>query len=93
MYAQIVVDHRPQNYDKNGVKINYDKNDVKITAGRNLIQYPIELNTTTIGMRTSTLMWNNTISTRGARYMVAGEGIFTWSHKWSERSTFKLQLC
>ena len=67
MYAEIVVDHRPHNYDKNGVNI---------TAGRNIIQHPIELNTRTIDMRTSKLMWNNTISTRGARYMVADEGNF-----------------
>ena len=44
---------------------------MRITAGRNLINYPFELTTQTANITTSTIMWNSTISTRGARYMCA----------------------
>ena len=64
-YAKIVVDYRPQKEDLNRVRI---------TAGRNLMQYPGELTARTADMRTSKIMWNSTISTRGARDMVADAG-------------------
>ena len=66
-YARIVVDYRPQKKDPNRVRI---------TAGGNLIQYPGELTTRTADLRTSKIMWNSTISTRGARYMTADAGNF-----------------
>ena len=66
-YARIVVDYRPSKQDPNRVRI---------TAGGNLIQYPGELKTRTSDLYTSKIMWNSTISTRGARYMVAGAGDF-----------------
>ena len=62
-----MVDYRPQKEDPNRVRI---------TAGGNLIQYPGELTTRTADMRTSKIMWNSVISTRGARYMVADAGNF-----------------
>ena len=40
------------------------------------MQYPGELTTRTADLRTSNMMWNSTISTRGARYIVADAGIF-----------------
>ena len=52
------------------------QNRVRITAGGNLIDYPGELTTRTADMRTSKLMWNSTISTWGARYMVADASNF-----------------
>ena len=66
-YARIVVDYRPQKEDPNRVRI---------TAGGNLIQYPGEQTTRTADTRTSKIIWNSTISTRGARYMVADAGNF-----------------
>ena len=66
-YARIVVDYRPQKEDPNRMRI---------TAGGNQIQYPGELTTRTADMRTSNIMWNSTISTRGVRYMVADGGNF-----------------
>ena len=59
MYARIVVDFRPQKEDPNRVRI---------TAGGNLIDYPHELTTRTADLTTTKIMWNSTISTRGARY-------------------------
>ena len=41
-----------------------------------MIQYPGELTTRTSDLRTSKIMWNSTISTRGARYMVVDVGNF-----------------
>ena len=64
-YARIVVDYRPQKKDPNRVRI---------TAGGNLIQYPGELTTRTLDLHRSKIMWNSTISTRGARYMTADPG-------------------
>ena len=61
-YARIVVDYRPQKDDPNRVSI---------TAGGNFISYPFELTTRTADLTTSKLLWNSTISTRGARYMCA----------------------
>ena len=61
-YARIVVDYRPQKKDPNRVRI---------TAGGNLISYPYELTTRTADLTTSKLLWNSTISTKGARYMCA----------------------
>ena len=61
-YARIVVDYRPQKEDKNRVRI---------TAGGNLISYPFELTTRTADLTTSKLLWNSTISTKGAKYMCA----------------------
>ena len=66
-YARIVVDYRPQKKDPNRVRI---------TAGGNLINYPFELTTRTADITTSKIMWNSTISTRGARYMCADAGNF-----------------
>merc|ERR1712085_177210 len=66
-YARIVVDYRPQKKDPNRVRI---------TAGGNLINYPFELTTRTADITTSKIMWNSTISTRGARYMCADVGNF-----------------
>ena len=62
IYAKIVVDCRPQKQDPNRERI---------TAGGNLIQYLGELTTRTSDLRTSNIIWNSIISTRGARYMVA----------------------
>ena len=64
-YARIVVDYRPQKKNPNSVRI---------TAGGNLINYPFELTTQTANITTSKIMWNSTISTRGARYMCADAG-------------------
>ena len=61
-YARIVVDYRPQKIDPNRVRV---------TAGGNLISYPFELTTRTADLTTSKLLWNSTISTKGARYMCA----------------------
>ena len=66
-YARIVVDYRPQKEDPNRVRI---------TAGGNLIQYPGELPTRTADLCASKIMWNITIITRDARYMVADAGNF-----------------
>lgn len=65
--ARIVVDYRSQKVDPNRVRI---------TAGGNLIQYPCELITRSADTRASKIMWNSTISTRGARYMTADAGNF-----------------
>ena len=61
-YARIVVDYRTQKTDPNRVRI---------TAGGNLISYPFELTTRTEDLTTSKLLWNSTISTKGAKYMCA----------------------
>ena len=66
-YARIVVDYRAHKKDPNRVRI---------TAGGNLIQYPGELTTRTADLTTSKVMWNSTISTRGARYMAADAANF-----------------
>ena len=66
-YAKIVVDYRPQKEDPDRVRI---------TAGGNLIQYPGELTTRTADLRTTKIMLNSVISTRGARYMTADAGNF-----------------
>ena len=58
--ARTVVEYRAQKKDPNRVRI---------TAGGNLISYPFELTTCTADLTTSKLLWNSTISTRGARYM------------------------
>jgi hypothetical protein len=58
-YASIVIDHRPQKEDPNCIHI---------TIGDNLITYPFELTTRTIDMVSSKLLWNGTISTRGAQF-------------------------
>lgn len=41
-----------------------------------MIQHQGELTTRTSDLRTSKIAWNKTISTRGARYMVADAGNF-----------------
>ena len=79
-YARIVVDYRPQKKDPNRVRI---------TAGGNLIQYPGELTTRTSGLRTSKIMWNSTISTRGARYMTADAGNFYLETPHGEKGVLK----
>ena len=58
-YARIVIDHRPQKEDPNRVRI---------TVGGNLINYPFELTTRTTDMVSSKILWNSTISTKGARF-------------------------
>jgi hypothetical protein len=68
-YAQIVTDHHPQK----------DPNCVRITVGGNLINYPFELTTCTTDMVSSKLLWNSTISTKGARF--AGTDIKNMYHK------------
>ena len=77
-YARIVVDYRPQKADRNRVRI---------TAGGNLIQYPGELTTRTANLRTTKIMLNNAISTRGARYMTGMLQTSTLQHQWNARST------
>jgi hypothetical protein len=59
MYAQIVIDHRPQKEDPNCVRI---------TVGGILINYSFKLTTRTTDMVSSKLLWNSTISTKGARF-------------------------
>ena len=61
-YARIVVDYQPQKTDPNRVRI---------TAGGNLISYSFELTMRTADLNTSKLLWNSTISTKGAKYMCA----------------------
>ncbi len=58
-YAHIVIDHRPPKDDPNRVRI---------TVGGNLINYPFELATRTTDMVSSEILWNSTISTKGARF-------------------------
>ena len=58
-YARVVIDHRPQKEDPNRVRI---------TVGGNLINYPFELTTRTTDMVSSKILWNSTISTKGARF-------------------------
>jgi hypothetical protein len=58
-YARIVIDHRPQKEDPNRVRI---------TVGGNLINYPFELTTRTTDMVSSKILWNSTISTKGAQF-------------------------
>ena len=62
-YARIVVDFRPQKEDPNRVRV---------TAGGNLIDYPHKLTTRTADLTTTKIMWNSTISTKGARYAASG---------------------
>ena len=54
------MDYKPQKDDPNRVRI---------TAGGNLITYPGELTTRAADLTTSKVLWNSTISTRGAKYM------------------------
>ena len=56
-YGQIVINHRPQKEDPNRVCI---------TVGGNLINYPFELTRGTTDMVSSKLLWNSTVSTKGA---------------------------
>jgi hypothetical protein len=58
-YARIVIDHRPHKEDPNRVRI---------TVGGNLINYPFEITTHTTDMVSLKLLWNSTISTKGARF-------------------------
>ncbi len=58
-YARIVIDHRPHKEDPNRVRI---------TVEGNLINYPFELTTHTTDMVSLKLLWNSTISTKGARF-------------------------
>ena len=44
---------------------------MRITFGGNLISYPFELTTRTADLTTSKLLWNSTISTKGANYICA----------------------
>ena len=60
MYARIVVDYREQKKDKHRARI---------TEGGNLISYPFELTTRTTDLTTAKLLWNSTISTKGAKCM------------------------
>jgi hypothetical protein len=58
-YARVVIDHRPQKEDPNRVRI---------TVGGNLINYPFKLTTRTTDMVSSKILWNSTISTKGAHF-------------------------
>ena len=58
--AIVVVDYRPQKEDPNRVRI---------TTGGNLIIYPGELTTRAVDLTTSKILWNSTISTKGAKYI------------------------
>jgi hypothetical protein len=58
-YDRIVIDHCPQKEDPNCVCI---------TVGGNLINYPFKLTTRTTDMVSPKLLWNSTISTKGARF-------------------------
>ena len=60
MYANIVVDYRPQKEDPNRVRI---------TAGGNLINYPGELTTCTTNLTTSKILRNSVLSTENGKYM------------------------
>jgi hypothetical protein len=57
-YAQIVINHCLQ---------KENPNHVRITVG-GLINYPFELTTCTTDMVSSKLLWNSTISTKGAHF-------------------------
>jgi hypothetical protein len=57
MYTRIVIVHQPQKDNPNRVRI---------TVGGNLINYPFELTTCTTDMVSSKILWNSTISTKGA---------------------------
>jgi hypothetical protein len=57
MYNRIVINHCPQKEDPNCVRI---------TVGGNIINYPFKLTTHTTDMVSSKLLWNSTISTKGA---------------------------
>jgi hypothetical protein len=59
MYTRIVIDYWPQKDDPNRVRI---------TVGGNLINYQFELTTRTTDMVSSKILWNSTISTKGARF-------------------------
>jgi hypothetical protein len=59
-YAQVVVNFRPQKADQYCIRI---------TTGGNLINYPGKLSTCTADLTTSKLMWNNVLSTKGAKYV------------------------
>ena len=78
MYARIVVDYRPQKTDPNRVRI---------TAGGSLISYPFELTLRTVDFATSKLLWNSTISTKGAKYMCADAKNFLQLRLWIAMST------
>ena len=58
-YARIVIDHWPQNDNPNRVQI---------TVGGNLINYSFELTNHTTDMVSSKILWDSTISTKGARF-------------------------
>jgi hypothetical protein len=57
--AHIIIDHRPQKENPNRICI---------TIRGSLFTYPFELTTRTTDMVSSKLLWNGTISTRGARF-------------------------
>ena len=61
-YAHIVVDYCPQKKDPNRVRVS---------ARGNLINCPFELITCTADITTSKCLWNSTISTLVARYVVS----------------------
>jgi hypothetical protein len=58
-YGQIFINHCPQKEDPNCICI---------TVGGNLINCPFELTTRTTDMVSSKLLWNSTISTKGAHF-------------------------
>jgi hypothetical protein len=67
MYANQVVNHRPQQEDPNRIRI---------TAGGNLIKYEEELSVRTVDINTAKLHWNSVISTDDAQYMCLDIGNF-----------------
>jgi hypothetical protein len=57
--GKIVIDHCSQKQDPNRIRI---------TVGSNLNNHPFQLTTHTTDMVSSKLLWNSTISTKGANF-------------------------
>jgi hypothetical protein len=60
-YGRFVVDIRPNKTETHRVRL---------TVGGNLIQYPGDVSTHSADLATSKCLWNSTISTEGATYML-----------------------
>ena len=59
-YVHIVVDYRPQNYNHSRVHME---------QGGDKISYPGDLNTRSADLMPKKVLRNNTVSTKGARYI------------------------
>ena len=68
-YARIVVDYRPHKPK--------EPNRVRLTVGGNLIEYPGEVTTRTVGLTTTKILWNSVISTDNAKFITADVNFFT----------------